>query len=182
MPRELTAVLLLGLVCAPPLLAEEGEAHRLTADTTLRGQVLDLDFPALHIGIAEYPEGPNNVIEVAILVMAREWRAQFEWWAHALLARREGVPEDVIAAIGEGSPPRFENLDEELVYDFARELLETRRVGDGTYEAVVERFGNEGVMDLVTLLGYYSLVSMTLNVFDVAVPEGQAIPFPESQS
>ena len=60
MPRELTAVLLLGLVCAPPLLAQEGEAHRLTADTTLRGQVLDLDFPALHIGIAEYAEGPTG--------------------------------------------------------------------------------------------------------------------------
>jgi L-aminopeptidase/D-esterase-like protein len=60
MPRGLTAILLLGFVCAAALRAEEPEGHRLTADTTLRGQVLDLDFPALHIGIAEYPEGPTG--------------------------------------------------------------------------------------------------------------------------
>ena len=121
---------------------------------------------------------PGNALEVGILTMAREWPAQFEWWAHARLATRAGVAEDVIAAIHEGQRPDFVSEDEAAVYDFACELLETRRVGDATYAAVHRRFGDRGVMDLVAVLGYYSLVSMTLNVFQVALPEGEAEPFP----
>ena len=116
---------------------------------------------------------PDNALEVAVLVVGAEWRAEFEWWAHARLARRAGVGADVIAAIKEGREPVFPDAGEEAAYRFAKELLGRRRVSDDTYRAARDRFGENGVMDLVTLLGYYTLVSMTLNVFEVPLPEGQ---------
>ncbi|HVR30697.1 MAG TPA: carboxymuconolactone decarboxylase family protein, partial [Thermoanaerobaculia bacterium] len=122
---------------------------------------------------------PSNALEVAILVVARDWRARFEWWAHARLARRAGVAAEVIAAIEAGREPEFSDAGEETAHRFARELLARRRVSDETYGAASERFGESGVVELVTLLGYYTLVSMTLNVFQVPLPPGQTAPFPE---
>ncbi|MEE2778125.1 MAG: carboxymuconolactone decarboxylase family protein [Acidobacteriota bacterium] len=122
---------------------------------------------------------PSNVLEVGILTVGREWRAQFEWWAHARLAARAGVSDDVIDGIRAGERPEFDDPGEAVAYDFARELLETRRVGDAAYDSVVERYGTRGAMDLIAVLGYYVMVSMTLNVFRVALPPGQDPPFPE---
>jgi 4-carboxymuconolactone decarboxylase len=120
---------------------------------------------------------PQNALEVAILVEAREWRAEFEWWAHVRLARRAGVMPEVIAAIRERREPAFSDSGEEIAFRFSRELLTRRRVSQETYDAARERFGEKGVMELVTLLGYYTLVSMTLNVFEVPLPEGQLPEF-----
>jgi 4-carboxymuconolactone decarboxylase len=124
---------------------------------------------------------PQNVLEVAILVEARQWRAEFEWWAHVRLARRAGVAAEVIAAIQERREPSFTDRGEEIAWRFSRELLDRRRVGAATYEAARQHFGETGVMELVTLLGYYTLVSMTLNTFEVPLPEGQAEAFVESE-
>ena len=120
---------------------------------------------------------PQNVLEVAILVEAREWRAEFEWWAHVRLARRAGVSSEVIAAIQEQRDPVFTDAGEEIAWRFSRELLESRRVSANTYRAARERFGENGVMELITLLGYYTLVSMTLNAFEVPLPEGEEPAF-----
>jgi len=120
---------------------------------------------------------PQNVLEVAILVEAREWRAEFEWWAHVRLARRAGVTQEVIAAINEQREPVFTDPGEEIAWRFSQELLAKRRVGPATYRAARERFGENGVMELITLLGYYTLVSMTLNAFEVSLPEGQELTF-----
>ena len=116
---------------------------------------------------------PKNVMEVAILVMARDWRAQFEGWAHERIARREGVSDAVIEAIRTRRTPHFDDPQEELAHRFASELLETRRVSDALYAEATASFGEQGVVDLVSLLGYYSLISMTLNVFGVALPPGE---------
>jgi 4-carboxymuconolactone decarboxylase len=124
---------------------------------------------------------PQNVLEVAILVEAREWRAEFEWWAHVRLARRAGVSIEVIAAIQEQREPVFSDRGEEIAWRFSRELLERRRIGAATYEAARERFGEQGTMELVTLLGYYTLVSMTLNAFEVPLPEGEAAAFVDTE-
>ena len=120
---------------------------------------------------------PQNVLEVAILVEAREWRAEFEWWAHVRLARRAGVSAEVIAAIQEEREPVFSDPGEETAWRFSRELMARRRVSASTYRAARERFGENGVMELITLLGYYTLVSMTLNAFEVPLPEGQEPAF-----
>src|SRR6187401_1932248 len=90
---------------------------------------------------------PQNVLEVAILVEAREWRAEFEWWAHVRLARRAGVGAEVIAAIQDEREPVFSDAGEEIAWRFSRELLTRRRVSAATYRAARERFGEQGVME-----------------------------------
>ena len=119
-----------------------------------------------------------RLFELAVIVTARHWQAQFEWYAHAPLARKAGLGEEIIAAIQAGTRPQFAAADEAAVYDFATELYARRRVGDAAYAAALAHLGERGVVELVGILGYYALVSMTLNVFGIAVPQG-APPFRE---
>lgn len=120
---------------------------------------------------------PRNVIEVATLVVGSHWRAQFEWWAHERLAKQAGVSEAVIAAIKHGERPDFSNDDEAGAYDVASELYRTQRLTDASYAKAVRRFGESGVFELIALVGYYSLVSLVLNGFDVSLPAGETPPF-----
>lgn len=117
---------------------------------------------------------PAQLRELAILLTGKRWKAQFEFWAHARLARQEGLPEDVIEAIRTGTPPTFPSDDQEVIYDFVTEYFASNRVADGTYQRALEAFGERGVVDLVGTVGYYGLVSMTLNVFDIGLPDGEA--------
>jgi len=107
--------------------------------------------------------------EIAILMTARYWTAQFEWAAHVRLALQAGLTQD---AIGERRKPSFTDPDDQLVYDFCRDYYDDHRVDDSTYQRVVARFGEQGIVDLAGLIGYYSFVSVTLNVFEVPVPPG----------
>ena len=120
---------------------------------------------------------PPQLRELAILVVAAKWKAQYEWWAHEKIARREGLDEGVIESVKAETPPDFSNPTESVVYNFARELLDEHRVSDHLYDEAVELLGEAGVVELVILLGYYTLVSMTLNVFEVPVPVGEDAPF-----
>ncbi|MSP23027.1 MAG: carboxymuconolactone decarboxylase family protein [Dehalococcoidia bacterium] len=120
---------------------------------------------------------PRDISELAIMMTGKFWRASFEFWAHARLAAEAGVSAEVIDALRLGSPPPFTDPRQRLVYAFVRELLDRRRVSDSTYARVLEEFGEQGVVDLVGTVGYYSLVSMTLEVFEVKVPEGENAPF-----
>ena len=120
---------------------------------------------------------PRNVIEVATLVVGSHWRAQFEWWAHDRLARQAGVSEAVIAAIKNGERPEFSDDDEAGAYEVASELYRTQRLSDDSYAKAVQRFGEPGLFELVALVGYYSLVSLLLNGFDVPLPGGETPPF-----
>ena len=121
---------------------------------------------------------PPRLFELAVLVTAQQWQAQFEWYAHAALARKAGLGDEIIAAIHAGTRPAFAAPDEAAVYDFAIELYARKRVGDAAYAAALAHLGEQGVVELVGILGYYALVSMTLNVFGMDVPGGAA-PFPE---
>src|SRR4051812_6477190 len=121
---------------------------------------------------------PKRVSEIAILTCAQHWQAQFECWAHERLARKAGVEETIIEALRAGRRPDFANDDEALAHDFAATLLRKKRVGDELFERARKRFGENGVVDLVGLLGYYSLVSLTLNSFEAPVPDGK-LPYPE---
>jgi 4-carboxymuconolactone decarboxylase len=118
-----------------------------------------------------------RLTEIAILVTARYWTAQFEWQAHVRLARQAGLAEEVIAAIAERRTPVFTDPDEQLVYDFCSTFYRNHGVDDGLFEKVKQRFGERGLVDLTGLIGYYSFVSVTLNVFEVPVPPGaQLLP------
>ena len=118
-----------------------------------------------------------RLTEIAILVTARYWTAQFEWQAHARLARQAGLAEEVIAAIAERRTPAFTDPDDQLVYDFCSTFYRNRGVDDRLFEKVKQRFGERGLVDLTGLIGYYSFVSVTLNVFEVPVaPGAQLLP------
>ena len=119
---------------------------------------------------------PAKLSELAILVTARHWAAQYEWYAHARIARERGLGDGIIEAIRTRQAPTFDDPDEELVYRFATEYYATNRVADANYQAVVERFGEAGAVDLVGVMGYYGLVAMTLNVFEMSLPAGEPEP------
>ncbi len=117
--------------------------------------------------------------EIGILVVAAHWRARYEWWAHARIAREEGMDESVIEAIAAGETPALTDPAENAVHAFARELVETRQVCDETYARTVDALGEALTVEVVVLVGYYTCVSMLLNAFDVAIPEGERTPFDE---
>jgi len=116
----------------------------------------------------------RDVAELAIILTGKHWKAQFEFWAHARLAREAGLPEPIIEAIRAGTPIETDNPSYRAVYDFVTEYFATNRVSDAAYERARAALGEEGIVDLVGLVGYYSLVSFTLNVFEVGLPEGEA--------
>jgi len=113
--------------------------------------------------------------ELAILVTARIWRSEYEWHAHKAIALTAGLSSAVVEDIRVGRRPACENQDEAIVYEFASELHTERRVSNQTYARAVSVLGQERVVDLVGLLGYYGLISMTINVFEVPLPEA-AVP------
>jgi 4-carboxymuconolactone decarboxylase len=115
---------------------------------------------------------PPRLSELAILVTARFWTAQYEWFAHKQEALKAGLGPVVIDAVACRRRPCFENGDERVVYDFSRSLIETHSVHDDLYRATVDAVGERGVVELVGLLGYYTLISMTLNTFEIGVPNG----------
>ena len=116
---------------------------------------------------------PLALNELAILLMARHWTAQFVWWAHRPIAENAGLPVDLIASIAKGLPaPEGLAPDVQAVLLFCRELMAERQVGDATYAGVVAHFGERGVVDLMATLSYYTLVCMSLNVDGYPLPEG----------
>ncbi len=115
--------------------------------------------------------------EIAVLCVAASWRANYEWWAHARIARECGLADAVIEAIRQRAQPPLDAPDERLVHDYARALLDQHRVGDDLYRDTMAVLGEAALVELVVLLGYYSLISMVLVGFEVPIPDGEAPPF-----
>lgn len=115
---------------------------------------------------------PPRLAELAILVSARHWRAQFEWWAHARLAREAGIADAVIEAIRMRRAPELADPESRIVYRFATAMLENGRTDDALFAETKSTLGERGLVDLVGIVGYYALVSLTLNAFEVPVPDG----------
>lgn len=115
---------------------------------------------------------PLALNELAILLVARFWTCQFVWWAHRRIAADAGLDEAQIAAIATGNLPQDMSAEMAAVYNFCHELLQTRQVGDASYAAVVDRFGEVGAVDLMGTMSYYTLVSMSLNVDQYPLPDG----------
>lgn len=122
---------------------------------------------------------PARLSEFAILVTARLWRAQYEWYAHTQHAERAGVKPETIRALRFGREPKSAPKDERAVYDFIKELYRTKSVGDRAYAHVHALLGDAGMVEFIGIVGYYALVAMSLNVFRMPLPEGQPLPFPE---
>jgi len=119
---------------------------------------------------------PLRLNELAILITARHWTSQYEWHAHLPLAVKAGLDPKIAAQLAEGKRPSGMKEDEAVVYDFSTQLHRTRNVTDATYKRAVALFGEKGVMDLIGVNGYYTAVSMTLNVAQVPIPDGGKNP------
>ena len=107
---------------------------------------------------------PKRVSEMVILVTARQWTQQFEWSHHYKYAMEAGLPEDTADAIADGRRPERMAEDEAAAYDFSIELHTTRRVSDATYARALSHFGENGIIDLIGLNGYYTFNAMMMNV------------------
>jgi 4-carboxymuconolactone decarboxylase len=110
--------------------------------------------------------------ELAIIITARYWTAQYEWTAHRQLALKAGISPAIADAIAAGKRPPSLEPDQEVVYNFCNEMLHTKQVSDGTYKAAVDKLGERGVVDLTALVGYYQFVSMILNLDRYPLPDG----------
>lgn len=114
--------------------------------------------------------GPK-VSELAILVTARRWNTPLEWQIHSEAARKASVPESVIEALRRGSAPEFDDAELAAVYEYARQLQEHGQVSESTYQDVLERLGIAGIVELTAVIGYYTMVAMTLNAHQISRPE-----------
>jgi 4-carboxymuconolactone decarboxylase len=124
----------------------------------------------------------NTLSELVILVTAREWTQDYEWYVHEPIAVKAGIRQEICDAIAEGRRPAGMREDEEIVYDFVSELLKNRGVSDRTFDRADKRFGKKGVVDLTGIVGYYTFLAMQLNAARYVPPAAaKLLPrFPEA--
>ncbi len=122
-----------------------------------------------------------HLSELAILLTARHWHQRYEWGIHAPIAVKAGISDQIIRAVAAGQRPTQMATDQAVLHDFCVELLRNQNVCDTTYEAAVKHFSERGIIDLVGILGYYSLLAMVMNTTRTALPDsmsGTLQPFP----
>lgn len=120
---------------------------------------------------------PAELSELAILVTARYWMSEYEWHAHKREGLRAGIAPDIIDAVETDVTPSFADPRSGCVFALVNELYASRSLSPESYERGIAELGQDGMIDLVAIAGYYSFVAMTLNVFDIGVPDGAARPF-----
>jgi 4-carboxymuconolactone decarboxylase len=185
----------------PPLSTNQiTPEQRHMADLVTSGKIQDgtggsfnvlLRSPALGEAVVRYGEYvrfrsplPAQLNQLAALITARYWTAQFPWYAHHRAAVQAGLSETAISAIAGGRRPTSLQPDEEAVYNFCTELLKTSEVSDATYRAVKDQLGEAGVVELLGIVGYYGTVSMLVNTDRYPLPDGatpELRPLPESR-
>jgi 4-carboxymuconolactone decarboxylase len=124
---------------------------------------------------------PAKLNELAIIVVGRHWNSQLEFFIHAEAAKVAGLGADRIEAIRVGQAPAFTEDEEREVYEYARLLVQTGTVPNDVHESIVERWGPRGAVELTGVIGYYTMVSMTLNAHGIPLPDGAAPPLPALQ-
>jgi 4-carboxymuconolactone decarboxylase len=124
---------------------------------------------------------PPRLSEFAILITARTWTQNYEWDAHSQLALQGGLSADIVKAVAEGRRPEKMAADEDVLYTFCDELHRNQSISDATYARAVTTFGEQGVIDILGISGYYTLLAMVLNTARTPVPAGHTpalAPFP----
>lgn len=167
--------------------AEQRALHDLIARQRSRGKVqgpfaVMLQAPDVCERVSEMVDhflGETRVAltlkEIAIITIARQYTAQYEWFVHVRRARQLGVDEATIDAIRHRRRPAFTDETEALVYDMTMEMVEQRRLGDALYARAKETFGDAGVVELVALIGFYIMIAVFLVTFEVEVPDAEAV-------
>ncbi len=142
----------------------------------LRSPEFGLKLQAVGEQIRFHSSIPRRLNEFAILITAREWTSQYEWYAHHILAIKAGLDPQIAEDLANGKRPATMKDDEAAVYDFLIQLHRNKKVDDAAFNRVKTLFGEQGVIDLVGVSGYYVAVSMTLNVAEVPLPEDKPLP------
>jgi 4-carboxymuconolactone decarboxylase len=120
----------------------------------------------------------RRIVELAIIVTGRHWRSNVEWVAHARMAKEQGVSDEVIRAVFEKRTPKDAPADELLTIEVCRALHETQDLPKALYDRAIATWGEQGLMDIIQTIGFYTFVSMTLNAFDIPTGPGEPTPFP----
>jgi len=120
----------------------------------------------------------RRIAEMATLIAARHWTQNYEWSAHHPLALKAGLKPEIADAIADGRRPTGMAADEEIVYDLLTESLQNKSVSDVTYDRAVKQFGEQNLVDLIAIAGYYALLAMMLNVARTELPEGKTPGMP----
>jgi 4-carboxymuconolactone decarboxylase len=123
----------------------------------------------------------RRIVELAIIVTGRHWRSNVEWVAHARMAKEQGVSEDVAQAVFEQRMPENAPADERLTIAVCRALHETQELPIDLYRQAIAMWGEQGLMDIIQTIGFYTFVSMTLNAFNIPSFEGDPTPFPRGE-
>ncbi len=121
---------------------------------------------------------PPRLSELAILITAREWTAQYEWFAHYPLALKAGLDPKIAGDIAAGKRPDNMKDDETALYDLATALYHDKKVPDPVYKAALDKFGERGIMDIIGIIGYYDITSMTLITMQAGAPNDSVKPLP----
>jgi 4-carboxymuconolactone decarboxylase len=125
---------------------------------------------------------PPKLNELAVIVTGRHWNSQLEFHIHAEAARVAGLDPACIEAIRLGQAPTFSGPEEQEIYDYARLLLQVGNIPDAVHAAIVARWGEQGAVELTGVIGYYTMVSLTLNAHAIPLPDGASPPLPELQT
>lgn len=118
----------------------------------------------------------TKLSELVILITARQWTQQVEWAIHEPIAIKSGIKGEIVSAIADGRYPTGMSADEQIVYDFCTELHVNKSISDSTYERALKRFGEQGVIDMLGINGYYTFLAMIMNGTHTAVPDGKPAP------
>ena len=155
-----------------------------------RGHVLDLFMALLHSPVVadhaqrlgafhrHHSSLSTRLVELSVLTTAKHWSSAYAWHHHDRYARGCGLETGIIDAIREGHEPVLTASDDAAVYAYTRELLECRHVGDETYQAAWDELGTTGIVELTALIGYYTMIAMTLNAHRVPLPDGATPALP----
>ncbi|HYI27241.1 MAG TPA: carboxymuconolactone decarboxylase family protein [Bradyrhizobium sp.] len=138
----------------------------------LRNPALAEHANAFGIALRDSQVLDRRLFELVVITVCRAWSVQYAWSSHAPAAEAAGVAPDVIAAIRDNRTPDFKRDDERIVYDVTTELMQTKELSAATYDRAVQQFGIEGMVDLVSTVGYYAMVGIFLKSFDVPTPTG----------
>ena len=204
LPRLIIAITTAAIVCGPAAVAAaqnrmgpiptdqltEQQTKALAAFVGARGQptgpwIVMLRSPEVMTrarGLSDYLRFqsilPGWLREFVILMTARHWSQNYEWNAHYKIAADEGLSPDIAKAIAEGRRPAGMVEEERILYDFCTELMANQGVSDVTYARAIDRFGEQGVVETVSLMGYYTMISMLLNTARTPLPPGAAATLP----
>ena len=197
----LAAALSISLVLASPLAAQDRmppipadqmtEAQKKAAEAFAEGRGYQIRGPFVPLvrspevmlrakAMSDYLRFKSviepRINEMAIIITAREWTQQYVWQAHYPAALKAGLRREVADAIADGRRPAGMAEDEEIAYDMATEILRLKRVSDATYARAVARFGEQGVIDLLGVIGYYNFLAIVMNTTRTSLPAGMAEP------